>query len=151
MSLLPKRGEKTAERLPAMALREEVNRLFEDFFGGAMTPFAKGEWTPVLDVSETDTQIVVRAEVPGMDPKDIDISIMGDTLTIKGEKKEEVRRKEESISRMECRYGAFQRVLTLPASVDASRVNATYKNGILKITMDKKEESKSRTIQVKAE
>jgi len=151
MSLMPKRSDKAADRFPALTLRDEVNRLFEDFFSGSMTPFAKGEWLPSIDVSETDSQVSVKVEVPGMDPKDIDISLMGDTLTIKGEKKEETREKKENYTRMECRYGAFQRVLTLPTPVDQSKVNATYKNGVLKITMDKKEESRSRTIQVKPE
>lgn len=150
MSLLPKRAERT-DRFPATAIRDEVSRLFEDFFATTFPQAARGEWMPALDVSESDAQIVVKAEVPGMDPKDIDISLMGDTLTIKGEKKEETTRKGENYTRMECRYGSFERLVTLPASVDPNKINATYKNGVLRVTLDKKEESKARTIQVKGE
>lgn len=152
MSLLPKRKSEKLERSPVSSLKDEVNRLFDDFFsGGFLTLPSRGEWSPALDVSETDTQIVVKAEVPGMEPKDIDVSITGDTLMIKGEKKEEAEKKEQNYYRMERRYGSFQRVLSLPASVDAAKVNASYKNGVLTIFLDKKEESKGRSIQIKVD
>ena len=152
MSLLPKRKNDRTDRSPVLSLKDEVNRLFDEFFsGGFFTLPSKGEWLPALDVSETNTQVVVRAEVPGIDPKDIDVSITGDILTIKGEKREETAKEEQNYHRIERRYGSFQRVLTLPATVEASKVNASYKNGILTIFLDKKEESQGRNIQIKVE
>ena len=152
MSLLPKRRTDKPDRPPVLSLRDEVNRLFDDFFsGGLLSPPARGEWMPALDVSETNTQVVVKAEVPGIDPKDIDVSITGDMLVIKGEKKEETSKEDRNYQRMERRYGYFERAVTLPASVDASKVVANYKNGILSITVDKKEESKGRNVQIKVE
>ena len=150
MGLLPKKKTETPERLPVLSLRDEVNRLFDDFFtGGFLTTPAKTQWVPALDVSETDTQVIVKAEVPGMDAKDIDVSLTGDTLTIKGEKKEESSTQEQNYYRMERRYGSFQRVLSLPASVDPAKVTAEYKNGVLSIKMERKEHAKARNIQVK--
>jgi len=152
MSLLPKRKTDRTERYPVVSLRDEVNRLFDDFFSGGFFGMPiRGEWMPALDVSETAAQVIVKAEVPGIDAKDIDVSVTGNILTIKGEKKEETSKEEQNYYRMERRYGSFQRVLTLPAAIDASKVAAGYKNGILTITLDKKEESKGRTIQVKVE
>ena len=150
MSLVPKKKNDQPERYPVVSLRDEVNRLFDDFFsGGFLTMPAKGQWAPALDVSETDSQVIVKAEVPGMDAKDIDVSLTGDTLTIKGEKKEESLKEEQNYYRMERRYGSFQRVLSLPASVDPSKVAAEYKNGVLSVTMEKKEHARPRNIQIK--
>ena len=106
---------------------------------------------PALDVSETDTQVIVKAEVPGIKADDIDISLMGDTLTIKGEKREESREEREDYHRVERRYGAFQRTLSLPSQVDPDKVKASYKDGVLKVTMEKREESRARSIKVKVE
>jgi len=150
MALMPKKKTDGSERLPALSFREEMNRLFDDFFSGGLLTFpARGEWAPALDVSETDTKVTVKAEVPGMDPKDIDVSVTGDTLTIRGEKKKESETKDQNYYRMERRYGSFQRVVALPAAVDPSKVTAEYKNGVLAVTMDKKEHTKSRNIQIK--
>lgn len=150
MSLLPKKLNQ-GDRIPALSLRDEVNRLFDDFFGGLMLQSSKGDWAPAIDVSETDAQVVVKAELPGMDPKDIDIALLGDSLTIKGEKREEKSERDENYYRMERRYGSFQRSINLPASVDSRKVTAAYKNGVLTITLDKREESKARSIKVKVE
>lgn len=133
------------------SFRDEIDRLFEDFVSGLRPVFARGEWMPLMDVSETDKEVMVKAELPGIDPETVDVSITGDLLTIKGEKKEETTREGENYYRMECRYGAFHRALTLPATVDANKVNATFKNGVLRVTLEKKEEAKARSIRVKAE
>ncbi|MCD6405066.1 MAG: Hsp20/alpha crystallin family protein [Planctomycetes bacterium] len=152
MALLPKRKKDREERYPVLSLRDEMNRLFDDFFGGGLLRAPLGsEWLPALDVSETDTGIVVRAEVPGIAPEDIDISLTGDTLIIKGEKKQEEKKEEENYYRMERCYGSFQRVVTLPGSVDASKVTATHKNGVLTVTLEKKEESKAKVIDIKVQ
>lgn len=140
-------------QLPTISsMQEEMNRMFDRFFKGGessdfgMTP---ASWAPPLDLSETADKVTVKAEIPGMDPKEIDISIQGDTLIIKGEKKEEKEEKGKNYYRMERRYGSFSRVVDLPASVDTNKVTAECKNGVLEITMQKKEEVKPKQISVK--
>ncbi len=131
------------------SLQREMDRLFEDFFrrGGLL----RGEWrwAPSVDVIETNDTVVVKAELPGMDPKDVDISVSGDTLTIKGEKKEEREEKGKTFYRMERCYGSFCRSIDLPTSVEADRAKADYKNGILEITLPKSEQVKAKKIPIK--
>ena len=95
-----------------------------------------------FDVSETDENIIVKAEVPGIEPKDIDISISGDNLTIKGEKNAEKEEKGKNYHFVERSYGSFSRTIVLPASVKFEQVKAEYKKGILEITLPKSEKSK---------
>ena len=104
---------------------------------------------PPIDLSETADKIIIKAEIPGIDPKEIDISIQGDTLTIKGEKKEEKEEKGKNYYRMERRYGSFSRSVDLPNSVNPNKVSAEYKNGVLEINLQKKEEVKPTQITVK--
>lgn len=154
MALLPKRKPDSDKGFPVLSLRDEVNRVFDEFFGGGfLRPWMsfQGEWMPALDVAETGGSVVVKAEVAGMDPKDIDISLAGDTLTIKGEKKQEEKKESENYYRMERRYGSFQRVVSLPTTVDPQKVTATYRNGILTITLEKTEESRPKAIDIKVE
>ena len=115
-----------------------------------MEPFRR-EWTPSLDVSETKNNIVVKAEAPGVDPKDIDISLMGDVLTIKGEKRQEKEEKDQNYHRVERSYGVFTRSVRLPQEVQSDKIEASYKNGILKITLPKSEEAKKKEIKIKVE
>ncbi|TVM00728.1 MAG: molecular chaperone [Candidatus Brocadia sp. WS118] len=139
-------------QLPTISsMQEEMNRMFDRFFkGGESSDFGMtATWAPPLDLSETADKVTVKAEIPGMDPKEIDISIQGDTLIIKGEKKEEKEEKGKNYYRMERRYGSFSRVVDLPASVDTNKVTAECKNGVLEITMQKKEEVKPKQISVK--
>ena len=104
---------------------------------------------PPLDVSETEENVLVKVEVPGIEPKDIDISISGDTLTIKGEKKSEKEEKGKNYHFIERGYGSFSRSVGLPASVKFEQVKAEYKKGILEITLPKSEKSKIKKIPVK--
>jgi len=104
-----------------------------------------------MDVAETAEQVVVKAEVPGIDPKDINISLQGDVLTVKGEKKSEREEKKESYHLVERSYGAFSRSVALPAAVDADKVEAKYEKGVLTITCPKKETVKPKQIETKAE
>ena len=139
-------------QLPGMSsIQEEMNRMFDRFFrGGELSEIGTaGTWLPPIDLSETSDKITVKAEIPGMDPKEIDISIQGDTLIIKGEKKEEKEEKGKNYYRMERRYGSFSRSVDLPTSVDTNKVTAECKNGVLEITMQKKEEVKPKQISVK--
>lgn len=132
-------------------LRREMDRLWDEYFGPSRRAFQPLEeaWMPVVDVSETTDKITVKAEVPGMDAKDIDISIVGDTLTIKGEKKSEREEKEENYHLVERSYGSFSRAMKLPAAVEADKVEATYKNGVLTVICPKKEEVKPKAIAIK--
>jgi HSP20 family protein len=105
---------------------------------------------PAVDVSETADKITVKAEIPGMEAKDIEISMVGDTLTIKGEKKVEREEKEENYHMVERSYGSFSRSMKLPVGVDSDKVDATYKNGVLTVVLLKKEEVKPKPIEIKA-
>ena len=126
---------------------KELSRFFEEEFV-PMIPSIKFT-EPAIDVYEENNNIIVEAEVPGMDPKDIDIEIENNTLRISGktEKKEEV--KEKNYYRKEIRKGAFERVITLPAEVKEDKIEATMKDGILRIVLPKKKSSASKKIEIK--
>jgi len=128
-----------------------MDRLWDDYFGPgrrALRPLT-AEFAPAVDVKETADQIVVKAEVPGMDAQDINISVTGDVLTIKGEKKAEREEKEENYHLVERSYGSFSRSLAMPAAVDLDKIEAKYDKGVLIITCPKKEEVKPKAIEVK--
>ncbi len=132
-------------------LRREMDRLWEEFFGPSRRAFQPLEemWAPAIDVSESADKVTIKAEVPGIDVKDIDISMVGDLLTIKGEKKAEKEEKGESYHIVERSYGSFSRGIRLPAPVDPDKIEATYKDGVLTITCPKKEEVKPKAIEIK--
>jgi len=134
-------------------MRRDMDRLWDSFFEGGLRRKTEGagEWLPSLDVSETKNELVVKAEVPGMDPKDIDISLSDGMLTIKGEKKQEKEEKEADYHLVERSYGSFTRSVQLPKEVQSEKINASYKNGILKITLPKSEEAKKKEIKIKVE
>jgi HSP20 family protein len=134
-------------------MRRDMDRLWDSFFEGGLRRRTEegGEWLPSLDVSETKNELVVKAEVPGMDPKDIDISLSDGMLTIKGEKKQEKEEKEADYHLVERSYGSFTRSVQLPKEVQSEKINASYKNGILKITLPKSEEAKKKEIKIKVE
>jgi HSP20 family protein len=148
MALLP--WKKKEGDFGLMSLQQQMNRLFEDFFGRGLGlhPFGREGWSPVLDVAETDDAVTVKAEIPGVDPKEVDISISGDVLTIKGHKGEEKEEKGKSYHRIERSYGSFARSVLLPAAIDAEKVEAKYDKGLLEITMPKKPEARVKTIKV---
>jgi HSP20 family protein len=134
------------------SLRREMDRAFDRFFEGWPFQVTKGgrSWTPSIDVSETPKAVVVKAEIPGMEAKDIDIAITGDVLTIRGERRQEKEEKDENTHLVERRYGSFSRSVGLPAEVETDKVDATYKNGVLKITMTKSKKASQKKIEVKA-
>jgi HSP20 family protein len=134
-----------------MSLQERMNRLFDESVGrlrGADDSLDSGAWSPAVDIYETEHDIVLKAELPEVNQKDIDIRLENNTLTLKGERQFHKETKEENYHRVERAYGAFSRSFTLPATVDQEKIKAEYKDGILKITLPKKEESKPKQIQV---
>ena len=134
-------------------LKREMERFFDRFAEPMWGPFEgmAGDWAPKLDMSETKDAFVVRAEMPGVDPKELEIGLTGDVLTLKGEKEKEIEKAEERYHRVERTYGAFLRSVRLPMAVDGSKVAATFKNGLLVVTLPKTPASKGTMIPVKAE
>ncbi len=136
------------DRLPMFSsFQEEMNKMLDNFFGRE-DYFGMG-WSPNIDIAENDDEIIIKAEIPGIDPKDIDISIAGETLTIKGEKKEEMENKGKHYHRVERSYGSFTRAINLPAPVMTDKVKAEDHNGVLEITLPKMEKAKAKRITVK--
>ena len=113
-------------------------------------PTEERAWIPALEIYEKEDKFVVRAEVPGMNEDEIDISVFGDTLTIRGERKTESEVKEEDYRRSEMHYGRFSRTVTLASGVQAGKVEASYDNGVLEITLPKAVETKPKKIAIKA-
>ncbi|MBN2062167.1 MAG: Hsp20/alpha crystallin family protein [Deltaproteobacteria bacterium] len=131
--------------------RGNIDRLFDDFF--ARSPFGgsfdKGDWVPAVDLSENDKEIIIHAEIPGIEVKDIDISLNGRVLNIKGERKQEKEEKEKDYHCIERRYGSFSRSFELPADVDFNNVEARYKDGVLKLNLPKTKEQSIKKIEIK--
>ncbi len=145
-----KKGLARWEKLPVFSsFQDEMNRVLDNFFSRE-TSYGT-DWRSVVDIVETESNITVKAEIPGIDPKDVNISITGDTLTLKGEKKEEKENTDKCYHRVESSYGSFKRIINLPVSVDVDKVTAEGKNGLLEIILAKKEESKTKKINVKVD
>jgi HSP20 family protein len=137
---------------PFLSFRREMDRMFDTFFDGLPTRSAGGfSIMPVVDVDETEKEMIVTAELPGVSDKDVEVSLAGDMLTIKGEKKTEKEDKNGGYS--ERRYGSFTRSLRLPFEVKDENVDATFKDGVLSIRLPKPAEMQrsSRKIEVKAQ
>ncbi len=133
-----------------ITLREKMNRLFEEAFTtrGEEKDLVASTWTPSVDIYETENALILSAEVPGIDEKDIEIKIEDSTLTLKGERKFEKETKEENYHRIERAYGSFYRSFTLPHYIDQDNIKAEHENGVLKITMPKKPELKPRKVKI---
>ena len=129
-------------------MRKDVDRLFDEFF--SMPAAARPDWgLPMVDMYQTENDIVVKATLPGLEPEDLDIQITGDLLTLRGEVKQETVDEGAKFHLREHRYQSFSRSLTLPAAVVADKANAEMKNGMLTLTMPKAEEAKPKVITVK--
>jgi HSP20 family protein len=131
------------------ALQREMNRLFEQFFDGLPgLDIASRGWTPRLDMAEMKDSLIITAELPGLEAKDVEVAIAGDTLTIKGEKKQDHEERDETHHVMERTYGTFSRMVRLPAPVAADKIKATFKNGVLTISLPKTEAAKQKAIPI---
>ena len=140
---------------PFISFRREMDRLFDDFVSGRGMTRWPGEGAGVdlrFDVAETDNEVKVTAELPGVDEKDVEVTLTDDLLTIKGEKKREQEKKEESYHMVERSYGSFARSLRLPFPVDQSKVEARFRNGVLTVTLPKPPEAQkpAQRIEIKA-
>ena len=133
------------------SLQNEMNKLF-DFslgrWGDRQYGLLDSGWSPAIDIYDSKDNLMIKADIPGMDKKDIDITIQGDTLVLKGEKKTDNEVKEKGYVKTERFYGSFNRAVRLPAEVDSTKVKATYKEGVLELVLPKKEEAKPKQINV---
>ncbi len=130
-------------------IQDEVNRLFDGFFTrSALRGDVAPMFTPALDIEETAEAFVVRADLPGVTQKDVKVSLMGDTLTLRGERKQESTKQDGSMHRAERVYGSFERSITLGVPVRNDKVKAQYKDGVLEIHVPKAEEARLREIEV---
>ena len=133
-------------------LRSEIDDLFERFFGdwpfGELWSAQTGIFPPI-DVADQEDRVVVKAELPGVSADDIDLSVLDNTLTISGEKKQEKEEKHDGYYHAERRYGAFHRTVQLPASVDAEKVEAKFRDGVLTVTLPKDERARPKKIELK--
>ena len=136
-----------------MQLQNRMNRLFDESYPQRRQEedFFSGPWTPAVDIYEKQDAIVLKADLPDMKPDDIDIRIENNTLTLHGERKFEKEVKEENFHRIERSYGTFTRSFALPHTVTSEDIEANYKNGVLSITIPKKEESRPRQIKISPE
>ena len=129
-------------------LQEQVNRLFETSYRGRGDNSALTTWAPAVDIYETENELVLKADLPDVDEKDLDIQIENNMLTIRGERKFDHEVKEDNYLRIERTYGAFSRSFSLPNTVNPEAIKAEYKNGVLRVELPKRAESKPRQVKV---
>lgn len=134
-------------------LQEEVNRLFTGTAGRSFDDegIARGAWSPSVDIYENKDQIVLEAELPGMNRDDFDLTVENNVITLRGERRFEKKEDTDNYHRVERAYGSFTRSFTLPNTVTGEGASADYRNGVLRVTLPKREETKARRIEVKSE
>lgn len=150
---------KRRELEPFRGLRDEVDRLFEEFFRGWPRPFApawpargaesgQGEFWPTVNLKETNDEFVLTAELPGLEKKELNLSLTEDSVTLKGERRAEKETKEENYHYQETSFGTFERVVALPGRIKPAEATAKLKDGVLTLTLPKAEETKKREIRI---
>lgn len=135
-------------------LQDRMNRLFDDVWGRGRRgeeEFISGGWVPPVDVRETKDSLEIAAELPGIDPKNVEVAVESGILSLRGTRTFEKAAEGETYHRVERAYGAFERSFTLPGNVDAERIQATYRNGVLHLSVPKREEAKPKAISIKIE
>ena len=158
MSMIPWRnksgGNGSGGELSSVAeLRSQMDRLFDSFLREPFADFSNGltrGWAPAIDVAEDEKEVTIRAEVPGMQPSDLDITVQGDQLVISGEKKEHSEKKDKDFHHVETRYGTFRRSVQLPPNADSQKVTADYNHGILTIRVQKSPLAQPKKVEIKA-
>ena len=136
-----------------VTLQDRMNRIFDEAFranrgAGTEEDYALAAWTPAVDIYEQEGNIVLKAELPGVDPKDVDVRVENNVLTLRGERKVDSDVKKEGSHRVERSYGTFGRSFTLPTVVDTEKIKAEYKDGVLRVTLPKREEAKAKQIAI---
>lgn len=136
-----------------LTLQERMNRLFDESFrtigrSGSEEEWAAGSWSPAVDIYEQNGSIVLNAELPGVDSKDVDVRVENNVLTLRGERRLEGEVKRESYHRIERVYGSFSRSFTLPSVVDADKIKAEFKDGVLRMVLPKRDEAKPKQIAI---
>jgi HSP20 family protein len=137
-----------------VSIQDRMNRIFDDAFRAAPRAGAEddwalgGTWAPAVDIFEKDGSIVLKAELPGVDPKDVDVRVENNVLTLRGERKFESEVKREQYHRVERAYGSFSRSFTLPNVVDTDHIKAEFKDGVLRVNLPQKEEAKPKQISI---
>jgi HSP20 family protein len=129
--------------------RRNMDKLFDDFFFLTPTSLFKNDWEPTVDVEEDDKSIHVKAEIPGIDEKDLDVKIEDNILTLSGEKKEEREEKNKNYIFSERKFGSFSRTISLPEGIKTDKINATFKKGVLNIDIPKDETKEAKKIAIK--
>jgi len=131
-----------------LSLQEQVNRLFDSSFKANAENSALTSWAPAVDIYETENELVIKADLPDIEEKDIDVRVESNMLTIRGERKFEESVKEDNYLRVERAYGSFSRSFSLPNTVDTGAIQANYKNGVLKVQLPKRAESKPKQVKI---
>lgn len=134
---------------PWSLLNQLSKELDRSFRGNENSDVATSDWTPAVDIKEKDDAFVIVADIPGVDPKDIDVHMENGVLSIKGERESEKKEEKEGYKRVERSYGSFYRRFSMPETADASKINAKSRNGVLEITIPKLEKEQPRKIEVK--
>lgn len=155
MSLIPWRNKTResdfwAPTAPWREMESVMSRFFNEPFFARHGESLFGEWVPSVDLKETDDSYVVKLEAPGVEPKDLDISLSGNRLLVRGEKKEESEKKGENFHHVERRFGTFSRTIELPSSIDEDNVNAEYDKGVFTITVKKQAATKPKKISIQS-
>ena len=132
-------------------MRESMDRLFEDHFNRRPRNGGTVVWQPAIDMSETESEVLVRVELPGVDPKNVDVSVTADTVTIRGHVQADQETRNKAYYRRELRYGTFQRTLALPTEMAGEQAKATFKHGILEVRIPKAERVKPKAVKVEVD
>ena len=137
-----------------VSIQDRMNRIFDEAFRGGTRPsssdeeWSLGSWAPAVDIFEQDGNIVLKAELPGVDPKDVDVRVENNVLTLRGERKLDNEVQKENYHRVERAYGSFSRSFTLPSVVDTEKIKADYRDGVLRVTLPKREEARPKQISI---
>jgi HSP20 family protein len=132
-----------------LSLQERMNRMFDESYRGRGTEdWMGGAWAPAVDIYEQNGNIVLQAELPGLDPKDVDVRVENNVLTLRGQRKLEDSVNKDNYHRVERSYGSFTRSFTLPSQVDTANIQANYKDGVLRLTLPTREEAKPKQIAI---
>jgi HSP20 family protein len=130
------------------AVQDRISRIFEDAFGGGAEESSVATWAPAVDIYETENELVLKADIPDLDEKDLDVRVENNMLTVRGERKFEQKVKQENYLRIERTYGSFVRSFALPNTVNMEDIHAEYKNGVLTVEMPKRADSKPKQVKI---